>query len=75
MRERERGSKIWGKAERERMCTVSTEPDAGLEPTNREIVTSTEVKSWMLKPMSHPGAAGPIFSRFLSLQSSPTLLM
>ena len=41
-----------GVAEREgerenpsRLCTVSAEPDAGPEPTNREITTGVEIKS------------------------------
>ena len=44
-RERERASTNSGRAEREgertpsRLCTVSTEPDAGLELTNHEIIT------------------------------------
>ena len=46
-RERERERASGGGAERERerkripsrLCTVSAEPEAGLDPTNREIVT------------------------------------
>ena len=47
-RERERQSMSWGGEEREgdpefeagsRLRAVSTEPNAGLEPTNREIMT------------------------------------
>ena len=47
-RERDRQSMSWGGAEREadteskvdsRLQAVSKEPDAGLEPTNREIMT------------------------------------
>ena len=36
-----RGAEREGERERilHRVCTVSTEPDAGLEPMNREIVT------------------------------------
>ena len=30
-----------------RLRTVSTEPDAGLELTNREIMTRAEIKSWL----------------------------
>ena len=43
--EREREGTSRGRAERRRdripsrLCTISTEPDAGLEPTNREITT------------------------------------
>ena len=39
-----------------RLCTVSTEPDVELELTNREIMTSAEIKSQMLNRLSHPGA-------------------
>ena len=51
-RERERQSMSGGGAEREgdtepeagsRLWAVSTEPDAGLEPTNREIMTWAKV--------------------------------
>ena len=48
-RERERGDRIPS-----RLLTVSTEPDARLELTNREIVTSAEIESWMLNRLSHP---------------------
>ena len=34
---------------------VSTEPDAGLKPTNREITTWAEIKSWTLNRLSHSG--------------------
>ena len=39
-----------------RFCAVSTEPNTGLHPTNREIMTRTEIKSWMLILLSHAGA-------------------
>ena len=32
------------------------EPDAGLELTNREIMTRAEIKSQTLNQLSHPGA-------------------
>ena len=32
------------------------EPRAGLELTNREIMTGAKIKSWMLNQLSHPGA-------------------
>ena len=44
--ESEAGSRLWA---------VSTEPDAGLELTNLEIMTSAEV-GWTLNWRSHPGA-------------------
>ena len=34
-----------------RLCAVRAEPDVGLEPTN-EIVTWTEIKTWMLNSVS-----------------------
>ena len=45
-----------GKGQRERvreripsrLHAVSTEPNAGLHPTNREIMTGAKIKSWML---------------------------
>ena len=39
-----------------RFCAVSVEPDTGLELTNGEIMTRAEIKSWMFKGLSHPGA-------------------
>ena len=38
--------------------TVSTEPDAGLELMNQEIITWAETKSQMLNWLSHPGTPG-----------------
>ena len=37
-----------------RLHAVSTEPYAGLEPTNCEIMTCAEIKSLMLNWLSHP---------------------
>ena len=48
--------------------TVSTEPDTGLDPTNREITTWAELKSQMLNRLSHPGA--PRVSVFLHMERS-----
>ena len=39
-----------------RLQTVSTEPKAGLDPTNREIMTWAKIKGQMLNQLSHPGA-------------------
>ena len=36
-----------------RIHTVSTEPDAGVNPTNCEITTGTKIKSQMLNRLSH----------------------
>ena len=65
-RERERGEGTSrGGAERERIPSrfsiVSTEPDAGLDLTNREIMTRTETKGPMLNRLSH--RAPPTFPR------------
>ena len=38
-----------------RLCAVSTEPDARLKPTDREIVIWAKIKSQMLNQPSHPG--------------------
>ena len=51
-----------GEAEKERekipsrLFTVSTKPNAGLKPTNHEIMTRDEIKSQKLNQLSHPGA-------------------
>ena len=39
-----------------RLCAVGREPNVGLELTNSEITTCDEIKSWMLKQLSHPRA-------------------
>ena len=39
-----------------RLYTAITEPDKGLDLTNREIMTSAETKSQMLNRLSYPGA-------------------
>ena len=41
--------------------SVSTQPDAGLEPTDQDIMTCAETKSQMLNRLSHPGAPMVIF--------------
>ena len=38
-----------------RLWTVSTEPNTGLQPTNREIMTWVEIKNQLLNWLSHPG--------------------
>ena len=62
--ETERQNMSRGGAEREgdsriqsRLWAVSTEPNVGLELTNREIMTWSEVGSQMLNRLSHPGAS------------------
>ena len=44
-----------------RLCTASTEPDAGPEPMNSEIMTSVETKSWTLNSLNHPGAPENVY--------------
>ena len=60
----------WGEgAEREAeripstLTAASTEPNVGLNPTNREIMTSVETKCPMLNHLSHPVA--PQYMEFL----------
>ena len=36
-------------------CAVSTEPDAGLDPMNCEIMTWAQIQTWTLNQLSHPG--------------------
>ena len=51
----------WG-AEREgeripsRFPAVSAEPDVGLKPRNREIMTGAEIETWTPSRLSPPGA-------------------
>ena len=47
MFEHERGREREGERERilSRLCTISKEPDSGLELTNHEIMTSAEMES------------------------------
>ena len=35
--------------------TINAEPNVGLDPTNREIMTGAEIKSYTLNRLSHPG--------------------
>ena len=58
-----------GEAERgrERNRAVSTEPDAGLNLTNHEIMTWAKIKSRMHNKLNHPGAP----SRFHTGRAGP----
>ena len=38
-----------------RLCADRAEPDRGLKFMNHEIMTWTEIKSWTLNQLSHPG--------------------
>ena len=59
-REWRKGREREGDRERERipsrLCSVSTEPDMALDPTNHKIMTRAEIKSQPLNQLSHPGA-------------------
>ena len=59
-RERKRGGGGQRVGDRESQAgsflTVSTEPNAGLEPTNHKIMTQAEIKSQTLNQLSHAGA-------------------
>ena len=55
-----------GQRERERENPKQAEPNAGLHLTNREIVAWAEMKSQMLKWLSHPGALVFFFDLFSS---------
>jgi len=58
--ERETVRWVWGEAEGENLqadSPLSMEPDAGLDPMTREIITRAETKSRMLKQLSHPGTS------------------
>ena len=50
-----------------RLHAVSTEPDAGLEPMNHEIMTWGEIKSQTLNQLSHPGTPLPSLLMFIYL--------
>ena len=54
---------------RSRLCTVSTEPCAGLELTNHDM-TWTEIKSPMLNILSHPGSPKMIFEIMVKVLGS-----
>ena len=48
------------------------EPNAGVEPTNRDIMTWAEIKSWTLNQLKHPGAS---LSLTLSLSLNKRILI
>ena len=50
----ERGRK--GERESQAGSTPRAEPNAGLDPTNGEIMTGAKIKSGTLNQLSHPGA-------------------
>ena len=56
--EQERGTETQRQRERipRRLRAISSEPDAGLDPMNREIMTWAEIKSRTLSRLSCPGA-------------------
>ena len=55
-RERERDAERGRERIPSRLCTVSTQPEGGLELTDCEIMTRAKIKSWTLNRLSHPGA-------------------
>ena len=55
LREREKGRGRQRERENSKEVPLSTEPDAGLNPTNHKITTRAKIKSLMLKQLSHPG--------------------
>ena len=67
LRERACAQAEEGQRERERdriptrLLIVSTEPDAGLDLRNREIITLAEFKSHRLNQLSQPGAPEGFF--------------
>ena len=77
--ERERKKANRGGAEREgdripsRLHAVSTEPDAGLEFMNHEIMTWAKTKSRALNQLSHPGTSLSSFSVFLFISLTVTI--
>ena len=77
MRERERAGEGQRERERERIpsrfCTVSTEPDVGLEPTNSEIMTWAETKNQAFDQLSYPGAPEHIFKFILTVDYNETI--
>ena len=61
-----RGAERGGGRTPSRLRTVSAEPDAGLDPTNREIMTGAKTKSQTLNRMS-PQA--PLYGVFINISS------
>ena len=58
-RSRQGGAEREGERIPSRLGAVSTEPNAGLEPPNGQIVTRADAKSRKLNRLSHPGAPTP----------------
>ena len=54
-----------------RLRAVRTESDAGLELTNREIMTRAEIERWMLSWLNHPGAPPSFFCIIMSFKKLP----
>ena len=66
MRGRGRGIERKGERESQAGSTLSTEPNAGLDPTNCEIMTQAESKSQTLTCLSHQAPWTPVFTVPLS---------
>ena len=59
-----------------RLCTVSSEPNAGLDPMDHENMAWAEIKSQMLNWLSHPSAPkNTSFKHKWSQESSTTILL
>ena len=50
-----RGRERGGERIPSRLCTDNSKPDAGIDPTDRKVMTGGEIKSWVFDRLSHPG--------------------
>ena len=72
-RDRERMSRGRTESVSIRLYAASEEADMGLTPTNHEIMTSAETKSWTLNQVSHPGT--PRSNIFKPLKNSEQVII
>ena len=75
MRKRGRGRERRGERIPSRLRADSTEPHAGLDPMNREIMTLVETRSRMPNQLSHPGAPELQYQHFNSSSSFKLLVV
>ena len=61
------GTEREGERNAGRICTVSTEPNVGLDPRNHEITTWAETKRQTLNRLSRAGA--PVWSHFYEIST------
>ena len=66
-RERTREAKVQREKPKQTLV-ISTDPDAGLDPTNHEIMIWAAIKSRILNPLSHPGALRIDFYTYLTVK-------